>query len=69
MNDDGIAASHKAHQQFQLRPFGIFAGCFVGKGFVNRNAIQLPLSMLIKCANANIPNTLSNHRALPEVSS
>jgi SRSO17 transposase len=25
------------------------------------NAIQLPLCMLIKCANVNIPNMLSNH--------
>jgi hypothetical protein len=48
MNGNRIAAAHKAHQQFQLRPFRIFAGCFVGKGFVDLDAIQLPLSMLIQ---------------------
>jgi hypothetical protein len=48
MNENRIAAAHKAHQQFQLRPFRIFAGCFVSKGFVDLDAIQLPLSMLIQ---------------------
>jgi hypothetical protein len=48
VNNHGITASHKAHQQFQLRPFRIFAGRFVGKGFVELDAIQLPFSILIR---------------------
>jgi hypothetical protein len=47
MDNDGIAAAHKAHQQFQLRPFRIFAGGFIGKDFIDLDAIQLPLCMLI----------------------
>jgi hypothetical protein len=47
MNNDGITASHKAYHQFQLRSFRVFAGCFVGKGFINLDTIQLPLYILI----------------------
>lgn len=47
---------------------GIFAGGFVGKGLVDLDAIELPLGVLIQCANANIPDTLSVHRDFPDVS-
>jgi hypothetical protein len=37
MNDKRISTSHKTHHQFQLRPLGILAGCFVGKGTSSSN--------------------------------
>ena len=39
MNDKRINTSHKIHHLFQLRPLPILTGCFVGKGFVEFDAI------------------------------
>jgi hypothetical protein len=61
VDEQRIAASHETHHQFLLRPLRISAGCFVGKNFVKFNAIQLPLSILVNCANASIANALSVH--------
>jgi hypothetical protein len=63
MHDDGIAAAHKTHHQFKLWAFGIFAGYFVSEGFIDLNAIQLALCVLVKGAHANIANALSAHNA------
>jgi hypothetical protein len=54
IDDHGIAASHKAHQLFQLWPLGIFAGCFFGEGFVDLDAFELPFGTLTGQNSAGI---------------
>ena len=57
----GVACPGETHEGFQFRPLDILARCFVGKSAVNLDAIQLPFRILVKSADPNVSNALSDH--------
>jgi hypothetical protein len=56
-----------AHEEIKLGPLGVFAGCVIDKGTIQRHALELPLDMLIDRTDPDIADPLSNHsRFLPK---
>jgi len=68
VDDDGVAPARKAQHEFQLRTLGVFARGFIGEGLIERDAVQLPLCLLVQGADPDVADPLSCHRKASNVS-
>jgi hypothetical protein len=59
-----VAGAHECHERFQLRALRVFARRFVAERSVQIDVFQLPLGVLVKAANPNVADPLTDH-ALP----
>jgi len=69
VHDHGVAVADEAEQGLELRPLRVLGGDAVGEGLVERDAVELPVEVLVQAADPDVADSLTGDRgSSPEVS-